>query len=488
MIKENDEDASEISYRHRLAQAEALERAGINPYPAEPPIITHKNIELIADFNNLNGTEVSIAGRIASMRRHGGLIFSDIEDETQKIQVMIAKNVIGSERFSLIKDNFEEGDFVGVAGVLGKTKTEEITIRASELTMLTKTLRQAPLKLNDPETQQRQRYIHTLVDPKAREVFRTRSTIVQTMRDYFINNLGCLEVETPVLDNTYGGASARPFETYHNALGSKVFMRISNELYLKRLTVGGFYEGVFEFSRDFRNEGMDRTHNPEFTQVEMYKPYWDYKNMMDMTEDLISKMVLSLHGKTEIPYGDIMVDYKKPWRRLTVYDGLRERLGIDPATISEADLNLLAKDYNITGYTKGDLIMGLFEETWEKDLIQPTFVLDYPADTSALTKTHRIDPELTERFELYVAGMEVGNCYTELNDPRDQRKRFDAERKRQLAGDKEAMPFDEDFIIAQEYGMPQQAGIGLSIDRFTMLLTDTAHIRNAIYFPTLRVK
>lgn len=478
----------EISYRHRLDQAEALEKAGINPYPAEPPRITHKNIKLVRDFDVLNETEVSVVGRIVAMRGHGGLIFSDLEDETGKIQVMVTKNGFGQERFGLIKDNFGEGDFVNAIGVLGKTRTEEITIRAQEFNMLAKTLRQAPLKLNDPEVQQRQRYIHTLVDPNAREVFRTRSKIVQAMRNYFIDNLGCLEVETPILDNTYGGASARPFRTYHNALSSDVYLRISNELYLKRYTVGGYYEGVFEFSRDFRNEGMDRTHNPEFTQVEMYKPYWDYNNMMDMTEDLISNMVLSLYGKTETPYGDQMIDYKKPWRRLTVYDGLRERLGIEPTTISESALKEIAKEYKIEGYAKGDLIMGLFEETWEKDLIQPTFVLDYPADTSALTKRHRIDPELTERFEVYVAGMEVGNCYTELNDPRDQRKRFEEERRRQTAGDKEAMPFDEDFIIAQEYGMPQQAGIGISIDRFTMLLTNTAHIRNAIYFPTLKVK
>lgn len=474
-------------YLHRLAQAQDLESRGINPYPAEPPKRSHTNQQLVEQYAQLEGGKVSAVGRMVAVRDHGNMAFTDLDDGTGLVQAVIIRSKLG-DSYPVFKGNFGEGDFVGVTGDLRKTKAGEVSVWADEVTMLTKALRTAPLKIYDPEIQQRQRYLHTLVDLEARKRFRTRSQLVQMMRDYFINIMGCLEVETPVLDYTYGGALARPFTTYHRALGSKLYLRIANELYLKRMTTGGYYEGVFEFSRDFRNEGIDRTHNPEFTQVELYKPFWDYNNMMKMAEDMMVGIVGRVHSQLQVPFGDRTIDYSPPWRRLTIYDGIRQGLGVDPETISDVGLKKLAVEHGIKvrRRDRGEILVKLFEKVWERELVDPTFVLDYPAETSALTKRHRTNPALTERFELFVGGMEVMNCYTELNDPRDQRARFDAERAKRRSGDKEAMPFDEDFILSQEYGMPLQAGIGISIDRWTMLLTDTNHIRQAIYFPTLR--
>lgn len=480
-------------YQLRLFRAQSLESMGVNPYPAEPFRRTHMVEELVRLYDSLRGDSVSVAGRMVSRRDHGKLIFSHLADESGSVQAVITKNRLNSG-FDLFRDHFDVGDFVGVSGILESTRTGEVSVWAEDVAMLTKSLRSAPHTINDAEVMQRQRYLHTLVDSAARERFRTRSRIVQSMRDYFINRMGCLEVETPVLDTTYGGAQAKPFQTHHNALNTDMFLRISNELYLKRMTLS-YLEGVFEFSRDFRNEGMDRTHNPEFTQVELYKPFWDYNDMMDMAEDLIEGIALKIHGKTKLPFTvprkdgrdeEVEIDYKKPWRRLSVYEGIKEKLGIDVEDVSGERLRVIAHSYGIDEFTRGEVVLKLFEELWENDLIQPTFVKDFPADTSALTKRHRLNPDLTERFEAYAGGMETMNCYTELNDPRDQRRRFELERDKRNHGDKEAMQFDEDFILAQEYGMPQQAGIGISIDRWTMLLTNTNHIRQVIYFPTLR--
>ena len=476
-------------YIHRLAQAEALEKAGINPYPAEPPVITHLAVQLVRDYDVLQGSEVSLAGRMLTKRGHGGITFTHVDDASGIVQTVWEQKRLG-EKYYLIRDNFEEGDFIGVRGVLGKTKTEEISVFADDIQMLAKALRFPPMTVTSAETQQRQRYLHTLVDESARDRFRVRSKMVQSMREYFINKIGCLEVETPIMDSTYGGAEARPFITTHRALKTDFYLRIANELYLKRYTVGGYYEGVFEFSRDFRNEGMDRIHNPEFTQVELYKPFWDYNNMMEMAENLMSGIVQKVHGTMVIPFGEQMIDYTPPWRRLTIYDGLREKLAVEPKDLTEKQVDKLVHEYAVDEVKDEDLkgrkLVKLFEKIWEEELINPTFVLDFPADTSALTKRHRVDQSLTERFEMYAGCMELMNCYTELNDPRDQRKRFEMELARKKAGDEETMPMDEDFILAQEYGMPQQAGIGISIDRWTMLITNTDHIRQAIYFPTLR--
>lgn len=473
-------------YLERLAHVEALERAGINPFPAEPPRRTHRNDELKTNFDLL-GSTVSVVGRMTSKRVHGGLTFAHIEDESAAIQTVMQRDVLGN-LYPIVRDCFGVGDFIGTTGVLKATRTGEVSVWAEQVTMLAKALRVAPPKITDPEIQQRQRYLDTLVNREARERFRTRSHIVQQMREYFIGRLGCLEVETPILDSTYGGAAAKPFITHHHALNRDFYLRIANELYLKRMTVGGYYEGVFEFSRDFRNEGMDRTHNPEFTQVELYKPWWDYYNMMDMTEELMSGVVERIHKDTRAPFNGQLIDYSRPWRRLTIYDGIRQKLGVNPEDATVEELQRVGRELGlqIEGTMKGAVCMELFKQLWEDKLIQPTFVMDFPADTSALTKRHRKNPDLTERFELFVGGMEVANCYTELNDPRDQRARFELEGQKRRAGDSEAMQFDEDFITALEYGMPPQAGIGISIDRWSMLLTDRNHIRQVIYFPTLR--
>ncbi|MDP3724341.1 MAG: lysine--tRNA ligase [bacterium] len=475
-------------YQARLARAVLLEQAGINPYPAEAPTITHLTSQLLKEFVSLEGQTVSIAGRMVSKRVHGGITFGHVEDQSGQIQSVFAQSRLGKDHYTLIRDAFDPGDFVGVTGVLGKTNTGEVSVFAKETHMLTKALRQPPEQVQDAEVQQRQRYLHTLVERKARERFVVRSQIVQYMREYFLNTLGCLEVETPILDSTYGGALARPFVTHHQALGTDFFLRIANELYLKRMTVGGYYGGVFEFARDFRNEGMDRTHNPEFTQLELYKPFWDYKRMMEMAENLMSSIVGRIHGTMKIQYGSHTIDFTPPWRRLSIYDGIREKLDIEPTTISEETLRRFAHEYDVEFTNRGETLLKLFEKLWEEELIQPTFICDYPAETSSLAKRHRDDPTLTERFELFVGGMETMNAYSELNDPRDQRQRFEHEQQKRLAGDRETMEFDEDFILSQEYGMPLQAGIGIGIDRWVMLLTNTTHIRQVIYFPTLRPK
>lgn len=474
-------------FAERLTHIAALEKAGINPFPAEPPKRTHRNIELREDFEALSGSTVSVVGRMLSKRIHGGLTFAHTDDGSAAIQTVWQRDVL-KDLYPIARDYFGVGDFIGATGILKATKAGEISVWAEEVSMLAKALRVAPRTTVDPEIQQRQRYLHTLSDPEARQRFRVRSQIVQQMREHFIGRLGCLEVETPILDSTYGGASAKPFITHHHALDQDFYLRIANELYLKRMTVGGYYEGVFEFARDFRNEGMDRIHNPEFTQVELYKPWWDYYNMMDMTEELMSGIVRRIHADTAVSFNGQVIDYSKPWKRLTIYDGIRQKLGIHPETASIEELQRIGREsgLEIKGTTKGVACLELFEQLWADELIQPTFVIDFPADTSALTKRHRKNPELTERFELFVGGMEVANCYTELNDPRDQRVRFEMERQKRQAGDTEAMPYDEDFIRALEYGMPPQAGIGISVDRWTMLLTNVAHIRQAIYFPTLK--
>ncbi|MBU1000054.1 lysine--tRNA ligase [Patescibacteria group bacterium] len=477
-------DSSE--YSQRLVHVELLEQAGINSFPAEPPKRTHRNIALIEGFEDLSGSTVSAVGRMLSKRVHGGLTFAHIDDGSALIQVVLQRDVL-KDFYPFVRNYFGVGDFIGATGILEATKAGEISVWAEEVSMLAKALRVAPHTIADPETQQRQRYLHTLVDAEARNRFKIRSQMVQEMRQHFLN-MGCLEMETPILDSTYGGANAKPFITHHNALNQAFYLRIANELALKRMTVGGYYEGVFEFSRDFRNEGMDRTHNPEFTQVELYKPWWDYRKMMDMTEELMGGIVEYVHHGIEAPFNEHIIDYSKPWRRLTVYDGIRQKLSVHPETASIEELQRAGRrlGLQIEGVTKGAVCLELFEQLWEKELIQPTFVMDFPADTSVLAKRHRDNPELVERFELFVGGMETANCYTELNDPRDQQARFELERQKNQAGDMEAMPYDEDFIRALEYGMPPQAGIGISIDRWTMLLTNASHIRQVIYFPTLR--
>ncbi|MBI2420927.1 MAG: lysine--tRNA ligase [Candidatus Levybacteria bacterium] len=470
-----------------LKEAAYLEEIGINPYPPEMPERTHMNSEVVADFDSLQDQRVAVVGRITAIRTYGKRIFFDVTDASGKIQAMLIPDESGDDsQLQLFRKGFGVGDFVGVSGNLMKTRTGEVTVDASGLTMLAKSLLPIPEKLRDIEIRSRKRYLDLLVNPEVLERFKFRSRMVDYMRRRF-QDLGCYEVETPVLDTTYGGAAAKPFTTYHNTLETNLFLRISNELYLKRLIAGGF-EGVFEFSRDFRNEGMDRTHNPEFTQVELYKAYTDYNWMMDTSEQLMSGIAQDLAGSTHINYMGRDIDFSTPWRRLSMYDGIREAYGFDPETASEDEVRRIALDEGIEGDDVGYLLVELFDKRVAPTLINPTFVIDYPESTSPLTKKHRTKPGLVERFECYVDGMEVMNCYTELNDPRKQRENFEAELRRRSAGDEEAMLMDDDFVIAMEYGMPPMGGIGISIDRFTMIFTNAEHIREVILFPTMKPK
>ncbi len=473
----------------RLEHARRLEEAGINIFPAEPPVITHTNTEIKAEFDRLEGRDVSVVGRITAKRDHGKTVFYDIEDENEQLQVVFARNEDNEENFAMVTENYDTGDFVNIKGEVFKTKRGEISVKPSEIVMLAKAMLPPPSDakgVSDPEAARRQRYLELMSVPEARERFRMRARMVQIMREEFLSR-HYLEVETPVLDNTYGGATAKPFVTRFNALGQDMYLRIANELYLKRLVVGNMGP-VFEFSRDFRNEGMDRTHNPEFTQVELYKPYSDYNHMMEMAENVFEHVAIDLHGTTRVAYGDNVIDFKAPWRRLTINDGIKDAYGIDVKETSYDDLRSLRDSEGISKKYEGkdDIVLALFEHKYDGTLIQPTFVLDYPKETSPLTKVHREDPSLVERFEGYVGGIEVMNCYTELNDPRDQRQRFEAQAERRNAGDEEAMLMDEDFITAMEHGMPPMGGIGISIDRMAMMLTNTNHIRDIILFPPVK--
>ena len=470
----------------RLKQAQLLENIGIDPYPGEIPTRTHFNAEIVQNYSEHDDRSVSVVGRMTGVRTHGKRVFFDLEDESGKIQATITTNGVGNDMFAVFESGFGVSDFVGVSGRVFKTRMGEVTIDVEEFNMLAKALLPPPAKwggITDTETRSRQRYLDLMMNKEVRERFKFRSKMVQFMRQRFLD-LDCWEVETPVLDTTYGGASAKPFVTHHNALGIDLYLRISNELYLKRMLTGGF-EGVFEFSRDFRNEGMDSTHNPEFTQVELYKAYTDYKWMMDMSETLMSDIVQKLLGATKVEFGGMQIDLSTPWRRLSIYDGLREYLGIDPETISDKELFELAKKEEIEETDRGYILVELFGKYVEPRLINPTFVIDYPESTSPLTKKHRTKKGLVERFECVVVGMEVMNCYTELNDPRKQRENFEAELKRRMEGDEEAMQTDDDFIIAMEYGMPPMGGIGISIDRWAMILTNAEHIREVITVPTM---
>lgn len=470
-----------------LEKIKFLEERGIDPYPGEMPEITHLATDIRENFNRLEGTKVSIAGRLTGIREHGKRVFLDIQDESGKLQSTFTDESLGQDQFDIFKGGYSNGDFIFVSGDLIKTKRGEISVNTTKIKMLAKSILPPPSKwdgLKNVETRTRQRYLDLMMNQEVKDRFIFRSKMVESMRQTFLG-MGCYEVETPVLDSTYGGASARPFETHHNALDTKLFLRISNELYLKRLLVGGL-GGVFEFSRDFRNEGMDKTHNPEFTQVELYKAYTDYNYMMTMSENLISGIAQKLLGKQVIEYQGKTINLKTPWKRLSIYDGVREAYKIDPENISDKDLLNLAKKEGITETDRGYILLELFDKKVSPNLVDPTFVIDYPESTSPLTKKHRAQKGLVERFETVVAGMEVMNCYTELNDPRKQRQNFVEELNRRMAGDDQAMQTDDDFVIAMEYGMPPMGGIGISIDRWTMLLTNADHIRETILFPTMK--
>ncbi|MCX8083629.1 MAG: lysine--tRNA ligase [Calditerrivibrio sp.] len=437
-----------------------------------------------------NRYKTTLAGRIVAMRSFGKATFATIKDRTGSIQVYIKKDELQEEE-KLSFDNTDIGDFIGVSGFLFKTKTGELTLYAEKYKILTKTLRDLPEKwhgLKDVEIRQRQRYVDLIVNPEVKEVFKKRSLIIKYIRDFFYRN-DFLEVETPMMHPVAGGATAKPFITHHNTLDMKLFLRIAPELYLKRLVVGGF-ERVFEINRNFRNEGISTKHNPEFTMIEWYQAYADYFDLMRMTEDLIYEIALKVNGSPKITYSDLEIDLTPPWEKLTLEQAIEKYANIPESALSSYDnakakanqLNIKVED----SWGRGKIVLEIFEKFVEDKLINPTFIINYPKEVSPLAKSKKDNPEITERFELFIAGMEVANGFNELNDPIDQFERFEKQVKAKEAGDEEAHMMDKDYIRALEYGLPPTAGEGLGVDRLVMLLTDTRSIREVILFPHLR--
>jgi lysyl-tRNA synthetase class 2 len=434
---------------------------------------------------------VTTAGRIYIVRNHGKTLFADLGDETGKIQLYIRKNDIGEDQFNLFNQFIERGDIIGVTGHVFRTKLGEITIWVDTFTLLCKAVCSLPEKfhgLTDIEKRYRQRYVDLIVNEESRQTFRSRSRIVSLIRRY-LDDHGFLEFETPILQPIYGGANARPFTSYHNFLDQKLFLRIAPELYLKRLVVGGF-EKVFEIARNFRNEAVDTNHNPEFSMVEIYWAYRDFTHMMELTEDIISSIVVEIHGKYEIPYGNITLDFKAPWKKLSMSDAVKEYAGLDIFTNSVDELRTLARQHQLEEPDKPqsqrEFLIAFFEGLVEEKLTQPTFIHDYPVENSPLAKRHRSKEGFTERFELFIAGMEVGNGFSELNDPVDQKERFEAQDEKRRLGDVEAQMIDYDFINAIGYGMPPTGGVGIGIDRIVMLLTNNDSIKEVILFPSMK--
>ncbi|MCB0806822.1 MAG: lysine--tRNA ligase [Bacteroidales bacterium] len=488
----------------RRQSLDELKKLGIDPYPAELFEINTTTKEIHDKFPEDNNLfqDVSIAGRIMQRRIMGAASFTEIQDETGRIQVYIKRDEVcpGEDKTlynTVFKKLMDIGDIIGVKGYVFITQMGEVTIHVREFKLLSKSLKVLPNvkekedkvwdAFTDPEQRYRQRYLDLIVNPKVKQVFQKRASVMQSMRD-FLNGKGYLEVETPVLQPLYGGAAARPFKTYHNTLDMTLYLRIANELYLKRLIVGGF-DGVFEFAKDFRNEGMDRFHNPEFTQMELYVAYKDYNWMMDLVEEMVEKIVTDMHGSTKIKSGEHEIDFKRPWKRISMYDAIKEFTTIDLSEMSEEDIAKVAKEVGVdvdSSMGKGKLIDEIFGETVEANLIQPTFITDYPVEMSPLAKKHRSKEGLVERFEAICNGKEICNAFSELNDPIDQRKRFEEQVALGKRGDQESMVLDEDFLRALEFGMPPTAGLGIGIDRLTMILTNQPSIQDVIFFPQMR--
>ena len=487
----------------RRRSLEELRSLGINPYPAEEYKVTGYAREILDTFEDeAPRRAVSVAGRVMSRRIMGKASFLELQDSTGRIQIYITRDDLcpGEDKTlynSVVKKLMDIGDFIGVSGEVFRTQMGEISVQAHSLTFLSKALRPLPVvkekdgevfdSFTDPELRFRQRYVDLVVNPHVREIFLKRTRIFNAMRQFF-NDRGYIEVDTPVLQPIPGGAAARPFITHHNALDIPLYLRIANELYLKRLIVGGF-EGVYEFSRNFRNEGMDRTHNPEFTAMEIYVSYKDYDWMMSFTEQLLEYICLSVLGTTKVKVGEREIDFKAPYRRVTMLDAIQEHTGIDVSGMNEEELRATCKSLDIEvddTMGKGKLIDELFGEKCEGSYIQPTFITDYPKEMSPLTKEHRTNPLLTERFELMVNGKEIANAYSELNDPIDQRERFEDQLRLSEKGDDEAMFIDHDFLRALEYGMPPTSGMGIGMDRLVMLLTGQESIQEVLLFPQMR--
>ena len=493
----------------RRNSKEELEKLGINPYPSALYAInvTAKDIHENYETHKVDYKEISIAGRMMSRRIMGSASFVEIQDATGRIQIYICRDDICPQEDktmynTVFKKLLDIGDFIGVKGYVFTTKTGEISIHAMALKVLSKSLKPLPIvkqstdqtgskvthdSFSDLEMRYRQRYMDLVVNPEIRETFVKRTRLVNSMRNY-LNDKGYLEVETPILQPLYGGAAARPFKTHHNTLNMTLYMRIANELYLKRLIVGGF-DGVYEFAKDFRNEGMSRFHNPEFTQLELYVAYKDYNWMMDLVEVMVEKVAMDIHGTTAVRVGNNVINFQRPWKRYTMFEAIEHFTGMDISQMDEPQLRIAAKKLQVaTDDTmgKGKLIDEIFGQKCEELLIQPTFIIDYPIEMSPLAKKHRDKKGLVERFEAIANGKEICNAFSELNDPIDQRQRFEQQLELGKKGDSETMILDEDFLRALEYGMPPTAGLGIGVDRLAMIMTNANSIQDVLFFPQMK--
>ena len=488
----------------RRKSLEELRNLGIDPYPAAEYEVNANAAEIKQNYSNdkLHYKNVSLAGRLMRRRIMGKASFATLQDSTGQIQIYVNRDEICPDEDktmynTVFKKLLDVGDIIGIKGFVFTTQTGEISVHVKELFVLSKSLNPLPMPkevdgkvfdaFTDPEQRYRMRYVDLIVNPQVKETFKTRTKVIEGMRQ-FLNTRGYLEVDTPILQAIPGGAAARPFITHHNALDIPLYLRIANELYLKRLIVGGF-DGVYEFARDFRNEGMDRTHNPEFTVMELYVAYKDYNWMMDLTEEMLRDLVMKSCGSLKITYGENEIDFEAKFERLSIYEAIEKYGGTDISTFDEEQLRAFCKEKHIEvdkSMGKGKLVDEIFGELVEHHLIQPTFIIDYPIEMSPLTKKHRTKEGLTERFELIVNGKEIANSYSELNDPIDQKERFQEQLKLSEKGDDEAMFIDQDFVRALEYGMPPTAGIGIGIDRLVMLLTNQSSIQEVLFFPQMR--
>ena len=475
----------------RFDKLKELQDAGKDPFEITKYDRTEFSMQIKNNYEQYEGKDVSVAGRIMAKRIMGKASFCTIQDSEGRIQSYVSINDLGEESYKAFK-TYDIGDIIGLKGFVFKTKTEEISIHAKEVVLLSKALRDLPEKfhgLKDIDLRYRQRYVDLIVNPEVKETFLLRSKILKAIKEYLDNN-GFLEVDTPILNTIAGGATARPFITHHNTLDIDMYLRIANELYLKRLIVGGF-DRVYEMGRMFRNEGMDIKHNPEYTGMELYAAYQDYNDMMNLTEDMVRTVSNKILGTAKIQYGDLDIDLESPWKRITMIDAIKEVTGVDFNTINtDEEAIAIAKEKGVeveeSKKTRGYIINQFFEDFVEETLVQPTFIYDYPVDVSPLTKRKPSDKRLVERFEVFIGGREYGNAYSELNDPVDQKGRFLDQIKQREAGDEEANMMDEDFVQALEYGMPPTGGLGIGIDRLVMLLTNSQSIRDVILFPTMK--
>ena len=489
-----------------IVRRESLQKLidlGINPYPADTFAVSNTSENIKKSYVDGAETEVIIAGRLMSRRVMGKASFAEIQDSEGRIQIYVNRDEVceGEDKTmynTVFKKLLDIGDIIGIKGTVFTTKVGEISIKVKTLTVLTKTLRPLPLPkvdtdgaihdaFTDSEKRYRQRYVDLVVNPDVKDAFIKRTQLTNSMRS-FLNEKGYLEVETPILQPLYGGAAARPFKTHHNTLDMELYLRIANELYLKRLVVGGF-DGVYEFSKDFRNEGMSRFHNPEFTQMELYVAYKDYSWMMDLVEEMVEKIAMDLHGTTEVKVGENIINFQRPWKRYTMYEAIEHFTGIDISEMNEEIMSETAKKLGVKvdkSMGRGKLIDEIFGEKCEGELIQPTFITDYPVEMSPLAKKHREHDGLVERFEAICNGKEICNAFSELNDPIDQRARFEEQLELGKKGDEEAMVLDEDFLRAIEYGMPPTAGLGIGIDRLSMIMTNSNSIQDVLFFPQMK--